>query len=210
MKLVQIRERVKKRNPDFIGIEKRSAVFLPLISGHERSNQDNNIDILFQVRSKSLDIQPGEISLPGGKKEVNETYKQTAIRETKEELGVTDSNIQLYGPMDALITPYNLMIVPYIGELVGVNPAQLNINKAEVNHIFTVPVDFFVQNPPREYTMTVLPHPEGDFPFHLVPYGEEYPFRKGKYPSYFYTYKRYTIWGFTARIVKHFIETIYV
>lgn len=200
MDIKEIKKKIENRSPDFLGLEKRSAVLLPLIYRGK-----NQMEMLFQVRAEHLSVQPGEISFPGGKSEQGETLYQTAVRETIEELGVRENDIQIFGQLDYLITPFNLMIVPFVGGLKK-NIDMLSINKDEVNHIFTVPLDFFKTTSPQVYTMKVRPQPVEGFPYNLIPSGEAYPFREGEYPSYFYLYNNYVIWGFTARLIKHFVD----
>ena len=56
--------------------------------------------------------------------------------------------------------------------------------------------------------MRISPKFQEDFPFNMIRGGREYKFSTGKLNQYFYKYKEYTIWGFTALIVKRFIDII--
>ena len=66
-----------------------SAVLIPLIQ------KDDGYHILFEVRSKKLQHQPGEVCFPGGRVEERETTLEAAVRETKEELLIDDSQLKL-------------------------------------------------------------------------------------------------------------------
>ncbi len=71
------------------------------ICRYDPSDQENDgYHILFEVRSNKLSQQPGEICFPGGRREHDETSMETSIRETCEELLISESNIKLYGPLD--------------------------------------------------------------------------------------------------------------
>ncbi|ACB84064.1 NUDIX hydrolase [Natranaerobius thermophilus] len=189
------------RSSSIMGIKVKNSVLLPLVS----INQE--WQLIFQVRSQQIKSQPGEISFPGGKIEPGESSRNAAIRETSEELGIQTNSISIWGQLDLLVTPFNMMIVPYIGEIHTL-PKDFNINLQEVSEVFTVPLDFFVKENPYKYRMQVGITPPHDFPFNLVPGGKNYPFKQGEYPSYFYIYGDYVIWGFTARIIKNFIDNL--
>ncbi len=61
------------------------------------------------------DVHSGQISLPGGAREGNETPVQTALRETREELGVTET-IEVLGQLGALyVPPSNFQVQPIVG-----------------------------------------------------------------------------------------------
>ncbi|MBO8160000.1 MAG: CoA pyrophosphatase [Thermosipho sp. (in: Bacteria)] len=154
----------------------------------------NNDYFLFEMRSKNLKIQPYEASFPGGKIEDNEEPLKAAIREFYEELGVKPKKI--YGKIKSLITPFNMVIHPYIAELEETN---FTINKNEVEYVFKVPIDFF-KTPKFTYNVDVEIKTPQNFPYHLIPNGKNYNWRKGKYKILFYEYKNTIIWGITARL----------
>jgi 8-oxo-dGTP pyrophosphatase MutT (NUDIX family) len=58
----------------------------------------------------------GQVSLPGGKAELGEDFIQTALRETEEEIGVSQSTIRVIGRLsDFFVIPSNFMITPVVG-----------------------------------------------------------------------------------------------
>lgn len=58
----------------------------------------------------------GQISFPGGKQEGNESLKETALRETFEEIGVESDKIQVLGEITQIyIPPSNFLVSPFIG-----------------------------------------------------------------------------------------------
>lgn len=178
----------------------RSSVLVPLV------RKDGKIHILYQVRSSTLSVQPNEISFPGGKYERDDkSFKLTAIRETCEELGIREDSIEIISPLDIFVAPFNLIINPFLGVINDFD--NLEINKDEVDHVFLVPIDFFLENEPERYETNVDVIPQSDFPYGLIPHGRNYKFKKGKYEIYLYKYKEYVIWGITAKITKNFIDT---
>lgn len=88
--------------------DKVSAVLIPLIK------KNDGYHILFEVRSNKLSQQPGK-SVSGGRRERDETSMEASIRETCEELLISESNIKLYGPLDYFLSPAGLRIDPYLG-----------------------------------------------------------------------------------------------
>jgi coenzyme A diphosphatase NUDT7 len=178
----------------------KSAVMVPLIE------KKDGLHILFEVRSKNLRRQPGEICLPGGKvdKEDNSPL-HTAIRETCEELGIFPHDIDPIASLDFLPSSGSI-IYPYVGRLK--NEVDIQANQDEVAEVFYVPVEFFLETIPERYDLHIQLQPQEGFPFHLISRGKDYNWRTGVIPEYFYTYNGYVIWGLTARIIYHFISII--
>jgi len=189
----------KDRKAIPIGKYKNSAVMILLQVVNDEPH------IVFEVRSNKLTHQPGDVCLPGGMIEEGETPDFTAIRETMEELNLISEEIELIGEMDYFISPYGMFMYPFIAKT---SKSQICPSENEVDHIFTVPIKFFLENEPLLYDMEIGPTNQVDFPFHLINGGKDYKFRKGIIKEYFYEYNGYVIWGFTAQIVKSFIDLI--
>jgi 8-oxo-dGTP pyrophosphatase MutT (NUDIX family) len=178
---------------------KKSAVVIPLVE------KEGETHILFEVRALSLKSQPGDICFPGGKVDKGENYRDAAARELKEELGLEDKDFNILGEMDYFISPYGNMMFPFVAE---VYKKPEKYNKSEVGHVFYVPLDFFLNSKPECHPMKVAPIFEENFPFHMIRGGREYKFSTAKLNQYFYKYKDYVIWGFTALILKGFIDVL--
>ena len=174
-----------------------SAVLVPLLE------KDGEYHLLFEVRAGVLKCQPGEVCFPGGAVEKGETRKEAAVRETMEELGVYKSQIDLVAPLDILITPANLGVYPFLAELKGYKGT---FSGDEVDHVFTVPLKWFLEREPECYDTDVQTIPGKDFPFDLIPGGEDYHWRRGRYKVMFYRYGENVIWGMTAKILHSFVE----
>ena len=185
-----------------LGIKKNFSVTLPLIY------VEDELHILFEVRSFNLNTQPGEISFPGGHVEEGEGFLEAGVRETMEELNVLGQNINVIGELDYIVSPYNFILYSYLVLLEDIRVENINYNKDEVDHIFTVPLKFFLENEPiLDYVLLETITTE-DFPHHLIQDGKNYNWKKGNYPVYFYKYNDYIIWGMTARITKNFIDIL--
>lgn len=195
----KIEEIFASREANIIGKYKKSAVMILL------SEEKGKTNIIFEVRALNLRHQPGDICLPGGKVEKDETPQKASIRETMEELNLEKEDIELIGSMDYIVTPYNFIIYPFIAKT---NKSEIEPSRSEVDHIFKVPLEFFLENSPLMHELSIIPDPGEEFPYHLIRNGENYKFRSGKIPEYFYKYDNYIIWGFTALIIKAFIDII--
>ena len=111
----EIKNRVENRTPKVLDIIGEYSVLLPLIQENEEWN------VIFELRSMNLNTQPGEISFPGGKLEKVESFKEAAIRETMEELRIDRDSIKVLGELDYLVSPSNISIHCFLGIISGVN-----------------------------------------------------------------------------------------
>lgn len=187
---------------NFIGTTKIniSSVVIPII------NIEGEDRIIFEVRSKKLKAQPGEVSFPGGRVDLGETPKNAAIREFSEELSCSRNDVHIVTEISKYITPHKGLIYSYLG-LVDEN-LNLNVKNDEVEELFTVPVSFFLDNEPEEYINKIKTLPSEEFPFDKMNVSKDY-FDMVLYNKViFYKYGSYVIWGITAYIVKNFIDTL--
>ena len=201
MKIEHIVEKFKKRIPRPIDIKKEYSVLIPLIMNK------GNWEIIYELRSKDI-RQPGEISFPGGRVEKDETYKQAAIRETMEELNIGQDKIEVIGELDYLVSYDNIRINCFLAIVSGVELDDINPNQDEVDHVFTVPLDFFLETDPDTYYLSVRTVLNEEFPYNLIPNGKDYNWSDGSRSVQFYHYKDYIIWGYTAKMTKQFIDII--
>ncbi|WP_209122882.1 CoA pyrophosphatase [Alkalihalobacillus sp. BA299] len=199
----QIKQLLEKRDAGVLKDARalKSAVFVPFIE------KDNELHILFEVRSKRLTHQPGEICFPGGKVDKSDlTEEITAKRELCEELGLTEDDFTSIAPLDVLVTPFRGTIFPFVGQILS--PENISPSEHEVEEVFTVPLSFLLQNKPKTYNMNIHFEPDENFPFDHIPNREAYTKRTHTFPEIFYFYNQYVIWGLTARILHHLIELI--
>lgn len=187
------------RKGKVIGEYKRSAVMIFLLE------EKDELQIIFEIRSKNLRRQPGDICLPGGRVEKGEMPIDTACRESIEELRIKRDAFSVIGEMDFLVSPYNSIIYPFIATL---EPQDIDPNPAEVDRIVKIPLKFFMETEPECHEVDIVQSPKPDFPFDLINNGAEYKFTNGIFPEYFYVYEGNVIWGFTALIVKRFVDII--
>ncbi len=203
MQIKELKKCFRHIQPDVFGFAEliKYAVLIPLVEVEDK------LSLLFEVRSFKLRRQPGEICFPGGKIEIEDIdEKATAIRETSEELGIIQSDIDVIGNLGVLVPPVQIAIYTYIGQIKRLD--SLRINKDEVAEIFTVPLDYLLQSEPEEHELHLGFTPAEAFPFELIPGGRDYKFRERRIPEYFYFYEDRIIWGLTARILKEFLDKL--
>lgn len=196
-----INSKFKNYTPYINGSEnyKRASVTIPLVK------HNDSLYILFEIRANTLKTQPNEVCFPGGKIENDESPLKTAIRETFEEIGIPENNIKVISPLDLFISPFNIIVHPYLVFIEDIS--MLNINKDEVEKIFLVPLDYLLNHTPKLFVNNINVIPHNEFPYDIIPQKENYKFKTGKYETLFYIYKDYVIWGLTAKILYNFINT---
>lgn len=199
--LMKIKAKLQKKSPLPVDVKNRFSVMIPLIK------RKGEIHLLFEKRALTLRNQPGEISFPGGRIEKNESPWDAAIRETCEELLIEEKDLEIYSEGDFLVNPYAAIIYSFIGEIKK-DFYEIIPSKAEVESIFTVPLSFFIETEPKAYSINLNVNRSDDFPYHLIPNGENYKFKRGREEVLFYQYKGQIIWGFTAKMARRFIERI--
>lgn len=198
----KIRIKLENRLPQSMEAMAKFAILIPLIK------IDGQWELIFELRSMGLKSQPGEVSFPGGRLEEDESYRMAAIRETVEELNINKENINVIGELDYLISYSNMRIHCFLGTISGLNVDKIRPNPDEVDHLFTVPLKYFLENEPKEYYLEMETKYNAEFPYNLIPKGENYDFRKPRRAIYFYQYKDYIIWGYTAAMAKHLVDLI--
>ena len=154
--------------------KKPAAILMPIIKEQELS-------VLFTVRSRHLSSHAGQISFPGGRfDEEDKTLQETALRETEEEIGIVRENINIIGNLPSYRTVSRYEVTPFISL---VEPDfQLTINHSEVEEVFTVPLSYLI-----------------DHKNHLI----HKALRGGdEYPIFFIPWKDKMIWGATAAFIR--------
>jgi len=204
MFLDQLKNQLNEKQPLFIGEETalRSAVLIPLVQ------VDEEWHILFEVRSFTMRKQPGDISFPGGRIDSTDPSPMTAaLRETHEELGVDPKMVTIVGTLSPYVASSSFVIYPFVATI-DYNQIIHSYNKEEVEEVFTIPVKWLLNYKPYMHVVSVEPVPSLNFPYEKIMNGTQYQWRARSMEEWFYDYQNYTIWGLTARILKHFIEII--
>ena len=145
--------------------------------------------ILYTRRTNNVKTHQGEVSFPGGGfEEQDQSLRETALRETWEEIGINPSEIKIYGSLPPTKTISNFMVYPFVGVIEEL-PA-LKVNKNEVEKVFLIPLDWLMDQ--RNYY-------EKDV---------EIGTRTAKGVLHYEVFDNELLWGLTARITQQLIQLI--
>ncbi|MCJ7554277.1 MAG: CoA pyrophosphatase [Ignavibacteriaceae bacterium] len=195
--------------PDIIGKSKyfNSAVLIPLIT------IEDQLHILFEKRAAGI-RQGGEVSFPGGQfdPDKDKTFLNTAIRETREELGITEEQIEIITKFGTLVAPMGLTIDAFLAFINITSLSELKIDQTEVEKIFTLPLSYFMENDPEIFYSRLEIHTVDNdangksielLPVKKFGLPEFYssPWKNGKYRVIVYNTEPDVLWGLTAEIV---------
>lgn len=137
-----------------------------------------NPAIIMTKKSAHLRIHAGEISFPGGKIDGDSDLLQTALRETREEIGLTLERSRVIGQLEPVVTLNSgFLILPFISVIDDIPPLLAN---DEVEQIFNIPMGPFLQ------TVAV----DSDPSHNIVE------------TMYTLDYQGHVVWGASARILK--------
>ncbi|WP_369433784.1 CoA pyrophosphatase [Psychromonas sp. MME1] len=161
---------------------KQAAVLIPFV------NSATGINILFTERALHLRHHPGQISFPGGKHEASDnSLLDTALRETEEEIGILQGQVDIFGRLPSLSTISGFTINPYLGFIDS--DYQLSIDKQEVRSVFEVPLSYLLDS--KNF------HKQ-----HLVA-------NKQRHYTFCIRYQNRLIWGATAQILHNLQQQIW-
>ena len=201
LNLRKIKAKVQGRKPLPVDVKNRFSVMIPLIK------RDGEIHLLFEKRAFTLRNQPGEISFPGGRIEKGESPREAAVRETAEELLISEREIEIYSEGDFVVNPYAAIIYTFVGEIKK-DFDKISPSEDEVEKVFIVPLSYFLKTRPKSYKINLRVERNKEFPYHLIPNGVNYKFKRGREEVLFYEYEDEIIWGFTAKMARRFVENL--
>lgn len=198
----QLKSLWKGHTPRLLDRRFESAVLCPLVKTTQ------GLSLLYEVRAASLRRQPGEVCFPGGRVEPGETAVECALRETREELNIPPSAVEILGQSDFICHPSGILLQPVVGFVRPEGMAALHPGHSEVAEVFLVPIAFFLGNPPEVYAYEMRPSIPEDFPYEAVGVGPDYAWAHSSVNVNVWHWEGHPIWGMTARITKDLIETM--
>jgi 8-oxo-dGTP pyrophosphatase MutT (NUDIX family) len=107
--------------------------------------ENNQLFFLLTKRTDNVEHHKGQVSLPGGAIDKNETAQNASLRETKEEIGVDSSNLKSLGQLSSLYTPVSYFNIHVFLWYSKIQP-QIKINNSEVDQVYKVSLDELLDN----------------------------------------------------------------
>lgn len=156
-----------RRSPDVLSISNKPcktagvlAVLYP--------QQDASAGILLTKRREDLPEHAGQISFPGGRQEDEESLVQTALRETKEEIGLDPNSIQVIGSLSPIyIDVSNYCVHPFVGILKH-PPSHFKIQEDEVQKVLQLPLSALASPENKRRENRILRGNSVEIPFFYV------------------------------------------
>jgi len=141
--------------------------------------------IVMTKKPQHLKFHAGEISFPGGKFDSNDLdLLETALRETREEIGLSISKNQVIGQLEPVVTLNSgFIILPFICILDTIGPLEANF---EVENILHIPLESFLKTISDDLDPTHNRIKE----------------------MYTFEYQNKIIWGASARILKQIVSCL--
>ena len=140
--------------------------------------------LLLNKRSESVESHKGEISFPGGRKDLSDnSLLDTALRETYEEIGVNPEDVRVLGEMDEIDTMTGYRVSPFLATIS--ERYRFIVNRLEVAELIEVPLFGLMKGALVRDEMRQI---EGNW------------VHKNNY-----SYNGHLIWGATARIVNRLL-----
>ena len=157
-----------------------AAVLVPIID-------QASPEVVLTLRARHLAHHPGQVSFPGGSVErVDGSAVETAMRETREEIGIAETTIQPIGFLDRFDTISDYRILPVVGL---VEPGLEWIpDRSEVDEVFTVPLEYITDDSRFRRTQ------------------REY--RGVHHTIWSLTWEKHVIWGVTAAIIRNLVDRL--
>lgn len=149
--------------------------------------KENQPYILLTKRTEKVKDHKGQISFPGGAYDDEDgDLLTTAYRETFEEVGISESDIEYVGRFDDYVSVSGYRVSTFIGFIKY--PVEYDLNEHEIDEHIEVPFSLF-----------------SNLAFDRV---EKFNIDGMEHAVYYYTHGGHEIWGLTARIITDFVTKI--
>jgi 8-oxo-dGTP pyrophosphatase MutT (NUDIX family) len=177
--LPRLRERLRDYRPDPDRVD--AAVLVPV-------TDEAVPHIILTRRASHMSSHAGEVAFPGGKRDATDaSIIHTALRESREEIGLSEQSVEVVGSLDVFVSKVGLRVQPIVGL---VAPDELLVpNPDEIESIFRVPVGFFLSS--------------------NVSYTHRFRFMGQDVTVPSFNYGDYVIWGLTAFMIVDLMKRVY-
>ena len=102
--------------------------------------ENNKLFFLLTKRTENVEHHKGQVSLPGGAIEENESAMDASLRETYEEIGIDSSTLRIIGQLSSLYTPVSYFNIHVFLWYANTKP-DINIDNNEVEKVYKISFD---------------------------------------------------------------------
>jgi 8-oxo-dGTP pyrophosphatase MutT (NUDIX family) len=142
-----------------------AAVLVPVVE------HPGGLSVLFTRRTDHLHAHAGQISFPGGGWEEGDASPEaTALRETREEIGLEPGRVEILGRLPDYSTVTGYRVRPVVGVVRA--PFDLAPDPFEVAEVFEVPLAFLLD--PANHRRETMQRDGRTRQYYSVPYGHYY------------------------------------
>ncbi len=161
--------------------------------------------LVFILKTRDGSRHAGQVAFPGGKVDANDdSALAAALRETHEEVGIAPRQLEVLGSLGYFST----MTTGFDAAVFLAQPRERLLylpQRSEVAAIFEIPFVLFAQQ--HDPTL-VLNTPSDMLKLHYhIPVAPFFSFKGEDWPA---SREHICVWGFTARVLQHFIELLRV
>ena len=103
-------------------------------------HENNKLFFLLTKRTENVEHHKGQVSLPGGAIEKNESAIDASLRETYEEIGINSSTLRILGQLSSLYTPVSHFNIHVFLWYSNTKP-DINIDNNEVKKVYNISFD---------------------------------------------------------------------
>ena len=144
--------------------------------------------LILTRRAQHMNSHAGEVAFPGGKCDSSDaSIIATALREAHEEIALEPSRVQIVGELGIFTSRIGMKVKPIIGLLDEMPTLQANPD--EIESIFTVPLDVFLNQKPS--------------------YDHKVKYMGINIPVPSFNHEGYVIWGLTGYMIVEFMRQVY-
>jgi len=107
--------------------------------------ENNKLFFVLTKRTENVEHHKGQVSLPGGAIEKNESAMDASLRETYEEIGINPSTLKILGELSSLYTPVSYFNIHVFLWYSKIQP-QIKINDSEVDQVYKISLDELIDH----------------------------------------------------------------
>jgi 8-oxo-dGTP pyrophosphatase MutT (NUDIX family) len=145
------------------------------------------LHLVLTKRTERMRYHQAQISFPGGRKELDESLSQAALREAREELGILPDSVRILGELTPLyIPPSNYCIYP----VVATTPQRpvFSPSPKEVSEAIEIPLAHLLDPKNKRE--------------------EEWEIRDMRVTVPFFAFEGHTVWGATAMVLAELLDLV--